>query len=95
MRLAGKPVVVAATAGTARHSLVLDFALRPLFTYLKATVAPTGVFAASEDFGRGSKGGLADRIERAAAELAALVSAAGPVDGQVDELVPFEQLLLG
>ncbi|HEY8983242.1 MAG TPA: CE1759 family FMN reductase, partial [Streptomyces sp.] len=32
--LAGKPVLVAATGGTARHSLVLDHALRPLFTYL-------------------------------------------------------------
>ena len=93
--LAGKPVLLAATAGTARHSLVLEHALRPLFAYLKASVVPTAVFAASEDFGRTSDGRLVDRIERAAAELAALVSAAGPVDGQVDELVPFEQLLLG
>ncbi len=30
--LAGKPVLIAATGGTARHSLVLDHALRPLFT---------------------------------------------------------------
>ena len=30
--LAGKPVLVAATAGTARHSLVLDYAMRPLFS---------------------------------------------------------------
>ena len=30
--LDGKPVLVAATAGTARHSLVLEHALRPLFS---------------------------------------------------------------
>jgi len=52
--LDGKPVLVAATAGTARHSLVLEHALRPLFTYLRAVVVPTGVFAATEDFGNDS-----------------------------------------
>ena len=40
--LDGKPVLVAATAGTARHSLVLEHALRPLFSYLHAVVVPTG-----------------------------------------------------
>lgn len=74
--LNGMPVIVAATAGTARHSLVLDHALRPLFTYLRATVVPTGVFAATEDFGNGEAGkGLADRIQRAAGEFASLVVA--------------------
>ncbi|CAL9460368.1 CE1759 family FMN reductase [Streptomyces sp. enrichment culture] len=71
--LAGKPVLVAATGGTARHSLVLDHALRPLFSYLKAVVVPTGVFAASEDWGAG---GLDGRIERAARELVALAAPA-------------------
>ena len=49
--LEGKPVLLAATAGTARHSLALEFAMRPLFAYLRADVVPTAVFAASEDFG--------------------------------------------
>ena len=71
--LDGKPVLVAATAGTARHSLVLEHALRPLFSYLHAVVVPTGVFAATEDFG-GTDGVLQKRVERAAAELAALVA---------------------
>jgi FMN reductase len=93
--LSGKPVLLAATAGTARHSLVLEHALRPLFAYLKASVVPTAVFAASEDFGSTSDGRMADRIDRAAAELAALVSAASPIREQADDLVPFEQLLLG
>ena len=70
--LDGKPVLVAATGGTARHSMVLDHALRPLFSYLHAVVVPTGVFAASEDFGRTDEGHLDKRVERAAGELAAL-----------------------
>jgi FMN reductase len=70
--LIGKPTVIAATAGTARHSLVLEHALRPLFAYLRAVVVPTAVFAATEDFG---SHGLSDRIARAAAELAAAVLA--------------------
>jgi FMN reductase len=70
--LAGKPVLIAATGGTGRHSLVLEHALRPLFAYLRAVVVPTGVYAASEDWGAE---GLAERIERAAGELASLMSA--------------------
>ena len=105
--LDGKPVLVAATAGTARHSLVLDHALRPLFAYLHAVVVPTGVFAASEDFGSsGSAGGggeLHKRVDRAAAELAALVAeghvgphpapARRPVEEEFDEPTSFEDLL--
>ena len=68
--LNGMPVVVGATAGTPRHSLVLDHAMRPLFSHLRAVVVPTGVFAATEDFG---DPGLSDRITRAASELAALM----------------------
>lgn len=88
--LTGMPVIVAATAGTPRHSLVLDFAMRPLLTYLRAVVVPTGVFAATEDFGGGEAGaGLASRVRRAASELAALVVAesgavAGFVEGEQD-----------
>ncbi len=69
--LEGKPVLIAATGGSARHSLVLEHALRPLFAYLKAVVVPTGVYAASEDWGAE---GLDGRIERAAGELAALMA---------------------
>jgi FMN reductase len=71
--LEGTPVLMGATAGTARHSLVLEHALRPLFSYLKATSVPTGVFAASEDFGSNADGRLAARVDRAAAELVALL----------------------
>jgi FMN reductase len=70
--LTGMPTLIAATGGTERHSLALDYAMRPLFTYLHAVVTPTAVYAASSDWGS-AEGGLADRIERAAGELAALV----------------------
>ncbi|MCW2848135.1 MAG: NADPH-dependent reductase [Marmoricola sp.] len=75
--LDGMPVMIAATAGSARHSLVLDHALRPLFGYLRAVVVPTGVFAASEDWGsdRGAAGDLRHRVDRAAGQLADLVVA--------------------
>lgn len=70
------PVIIAATAGTTRHSLVLEHALRPLFNYLRAVVVPTGVFAATEDFGNGEAGkDLGARIQRAASELSDLIVA--------------------
>lgn len=94
------PVLVAATAGTARHSLVLEHALRPLFAYLHAVVVPTGVFAATDDFAGTD---LDRRITRAAGELAALMGKVSRVDTAVakrrtveDELAdvtPFEELL--
>jgi FMN reductase len=78
--LVGTPVLMAATGGSARHSLVLDYALRPLVSYLKATLVGTGVFAATADFGSDEAGrSLADRIDRAAAELVGLMQPAGEV----------------
>jgi FMN reductase len=95
--LAGKPVLIAATGGSARHSLVLEHALRPLFAYLKAVVVPTGVYAASEDWGAE---GLDGRIERAAGELASLMAGLSvgraPRAATVDSfsaVVPFEEQL--
>jgi FMN reductase len=78
--LAGKPVLIAATAGTARHSLALEHALRPLFAYLHAVVLPTAVFAATDDFGADSADGtLQSRITRAAGELAREIDHREPV----------------
>lgn len=64
------PTIIAATAGSARHSMVLDFALRPLMTFLHAMVMPTGVFQATEDFGTPEGARIEQRIQRAAGELA-------------------------
>jgi FMN reductase len=95
--LAGRPVLIAATGGTARHSLALEHAFRPLFAYLGAAVVPTAVFAASEDWGVGdaTEAGLVERIDRAAAELAASVAAREPSarPDPFDEAPPFEELL--
>jgi FMN reductase len=95
--LTGVPVLMAATAGTARHSLVIEHALRPLFAHLKAITVPTGVFAATEDWGDIGSGALADRIHRAAGELADLVLArpARTVSDGLDQVDDFEDLLRG
>jgi FMN reductase len=74
--LVDKPVLLGATGGTARHSLVLEHAMRPLFSYLRAVVTPTAVFAASEDWAGASAslgGALRARIDRAGREFADLV----------------------
>jgi FMN reductase len=73
--LIGKPVVLAATAGTARHALVVDDQMRPLFAYLRTLPVPTSLFAAPEDWGAsaGEAGALNKRIDRAAFELVLLM----------------------
>jgi FMN reductase len=68
--LIGKPVVLAATAGTARHALVADDQMRPMFAYLRTMTAPTSLFAAPEDW---SDPALNTRIDRAARELVLLL----------------------
>jgi len=72
--LTGVPVALGATGGTARHSLAIDYALRPMFAYFKADVVPTTVFAASEDFGAvttaADENSLASRAGRVGTELA-------------------------
>ncbi len=96
--LAGTPILVAATGGTPRHSLAIDHALRPLFAYFGASVMPTGVFAASDDWGHQEwAASLAARIERAAGELAAALGGRVTpprVDPYADP-VPFGELLAG
>jgi FMN reductase len=86
--LTGKPVLIAATGGTARHSLALEHALRPMFAYLHAVVVPTAVYAASEDWAGTD---LAGRVDRAAGELAELmVRTPAPAK---EEFVPFAEQL--
>lgn len=69
------PVLIGATGGTPRHSLAIDYAIRPLFTYLHAIPVTTGVFAATGDWGGGGDGvrSLPERIFRGAREFAELV----------------------
>lgn len=79
--LTGTPVLVGATGGTARHSLVTEHAMRPLFTHLRAPVVPTAVYAASEDWG---EEGLAQRITRAGTELARAMGHPHPTTRETD-----------
>ncbi|WP_300267890.1 FMN reductase [Microbacterium sp.] len=74
--LTGKPVLIGANAGTPRHSLAIDYAIRPLFAYLHAETVSTGVFAASSDWGGSGDevAPLAKRVEKGAAELASAVA---------------------
>ncbi len=97
--IVGLPVLIGATGGTERHSLALDHALRPLLSYLRALVVPTGVYAASTDFGArgGDTAGLARRIDRAAEEFATLVRnlPRTPVTDPYQDVVSFAELLPG
>ena len=69
------PVLIGATGGTPRHSLAIDYAIRPVFTYLHAIPVTTGVFAATGDWGGAGDGvrSLPDRVFRGAREFADLV----------------------
>lgn len=84
--LAGVPVLLGATGGTPRHSLALEYSVRPLFTYLHADVVTTSVFAATDDWAAGSAADgpspLPERIRRAGAELAAVVAGRTPRERQ-------------
>jgi FMN reductase len=85
--LQDKPTLIAATGGSSRHSLVLEYALRPLMNYLRARTAPTAVFAATSDFGTDTAGAsLSGRIARAAGELVSML-AGTPTPPKVD---PFD-----
>lgn len=105
------PVLLGATGGTARHSLMIDYAMRPLFSYLRADVLPHAVFAATDDWGETSfgaesmgSGDLFARIRRAGATFADILVSRAPREqpaGEVGndaapmEVTPFDQLLKG
>ncbi|MBM9432380.1 CE1759 family FMN reductase [Flaviflexus equikiangi] len=105
---AGTPVLLGATGGTARHSLVIDQAMRPLFAYLKALTSPVSVYAAADDWGDvyGSSDStktapIHERIHHAGATFANLINAipsrprASKDHPTEIEVTPFEQLLNG
>ncbi len=96
--LRGMPVALGATGGSERHSLALDHALRPLFVYLGAATMPTGVFAATDDWGDPDvAAGLARRIERVGQQLAeAMATRSRPeVADPFADPIPFSRLLAG
>lgn len=90
--LKGMPVLMAATGGTERHSLVIEYAMRPLFVYLGALPTSTGVYAAASDFGGQGATALRQRISRAAEELVAMMVDSGRRPAE-DDFIEFEDLL--
>lgn len=96
--LTDMPVLLGATGGTARHSLALEHGIRPVFAYLRAAVVPTGVFAATDDWGSDDAGTLDARVRRAGADLAWMMRASRRQPQQADalpEVVDFASLLGG
>jgi FMN reductase len=96
--LDGKAALLGATGGTDRHQMVLDHAMRPLFSYLRTRTAAMAVFAGPQDWGNTDDGGtpLSLRIERAAAEFSHLLEGDQPGRKPAPlESLPFEQLLAG
>jgi FMN reductase len=69
--LIAKPVLLTATAASARHALVIDNQIRPIFAYLRALTTPTSLFAAADDW---NDRDLGTRIDRAATELGLLMA---------------------
>ncbi len=90
--IAGMPVLMAATGGTERHSLMLDFAMRPLLSYLGALPVRTAIFAATSDFGGPGAASLASRVRTGADELADALTGGGRRITQ-DDFVEFSALL--
>lgn len=108
--LIGAPIQLGATGGSPRHSLVIDNAMRPLFSYLRMRVMPTGVYAATEDWGAPATTSvgaashtnyLSERIDRAGDEFADVVTRLdprprlSPSQPKPLEVIPFDQLLNG
>lgn len=75
--LAGRPVLLCATGGGARHALVIEHQLRPLLGFFEALTLPTGVYAADSDFRDGAlvDGPTCDRLNRGIAQLAPFFNA--------------------
>jgi FMN reductase len=73
--LVGVPVVLAATGGSERHSLVLEHALRPLFSFFRAHTVPTSIYATEADFDgyRLRNEVLLQRIEQVAEQAISLL----------------------
>ncbi len=96
--LEGKAVLLGATGGTDRHQMVLDYAMRPLFSYLRTRIAATAVFAGPQDWGntttaarRFRRGSTGRRGSSSACCRAQRRSRSRPPL----ESLPFEQLLAG
>jgi len=92
--LRGRPVLPAATGGTSRHSLVIEYAMVPLFYYLRALVSSVPVFAATSDWG--ASVGLDARIDDAARAFVNLMASSHPEKADASfDVTDFSTLLGG
>ncbi|MEE9985794.1 NAD(P)H-dependent oxidoreductase [Agrobacterium pusense] len=74
--LRGKPVILTATGGGDRHSLVVEHQLRPLFAFFEAFVTPTAIYTSGRDYVEGQVSPVVNaRVNQAIAEAALLVKA--------------------
>ena len=74
--LRGKPVILAATGGGDRHSLIVEHQLRPLFGFFEAFALPTAIYVSDRDFidGKLSNPLIESRITQAVSEAVRVVS---------------------
>lgn len=76
----GKTIILAATGGSFRHQLVIDHALRPLFSYFGSVIVPTAIYSTAEDWLPGGQASeeLSMRAQRAARTGIALAKTHAP-----------------
>lgn len=80
--LKGKPVVLAATGGGERHSLIVEHQLRPLFGFFEALTIPTAIYASDRDFADGAlvSETIRARAQQAVSEACRVAQARDSVD---------------
>lgn len=80
LALMGKPVLLGATGGGARHALVIEHQLRPLLGFFEAQALATGVYASDADFHDGeiASEALLDRLDRAVGQFAPFLPQVAP-----------------
>lgn len=65
----GIPVILAATGGSERHSLSIEYNIRPIVTYLRMDPMTTSIYASPNDWALDGSNSLSKRVERAVSEL--------------------------
>lgn len=92
--LNGKTVIIGATGGTSRHSMVTDHAIRPMFNYLKAHTVRTAVYATPDDWGVGGDSvSLEQRIQKAVHEAIVIMPRQTAIPKPVESFLPLEEML--
>ncbi|CDH07249.1 FMN reductase, MsuE subfamily [Xenorhabdus bovienii str. oregonense] len=69
--LVGKPMILAATGGSERHAMMVEYQLRPLFKFFRASTVPTAIYVTANDGEHNplANRALLNRVDRAIQEL--------------------------